>query len=187
MAQAVGMVETVGLTGVIAGADAMAKAANVELLGWDKVGAGMVTVFCQGDVAAVKASVDAAAGSAAKVVEVSGVHVIARPHAGLDAIVPVASGSDVGEVGALGMVETKGATGAIEAADAMEKAADVEVSRVLTVHNRVVCTLIEGSVGSVGEALEVGRQSLATYDHFLCSTVIPQPAPEVLHLFSARN
>ena len=117
MAQAVGMVETVGLTGVIAGADAMAKAANVELLGWDKVGAGMVTVFCQGDVAAVKSSVDAAAGSAAKVVEVSGVHVIARPHAGLDAIVPVASGSDVGEVGALGMVETKGATGAIEAAE----------------------------------------------------------------------
>ena len=117
MAQAVGMVETVGLTGVIAGADAMAKAANVELLGWDKVGAGMVTVFCQGDVAAVKSSVDAAAGSAAKVVEVSGVHVIARPHAGLDAIVPVASGSDVGEVGALGMVETKGATGAKGAED----------------------------------------------------------------------
>ena len=80
-----------------------------------------------------------------------------------------------------------GKNGKILKVDRMVKAADVEVSRVLTVHNRVVCTLIEGSVGSVGEALEVGRQSLATYDHFLCSTVIPQPAPEVLHLFSARN
>ncbi|MBT5058025.1 MAG: BMC domain-containing protein [Gemmatimonadetes bacterium] len=72
MAQAVGMVETTGLTGVIVSADAMAKAANVELLGWDKVGSGLVTIFCEGDVAAVTAAVDAGATSAARIVEVNG-------------------------------------------------------------------------------------------------------------------
>ena len=54
MSDAIGMVETVGLVGVIEAGDAMAKAASVQLLGWDKVGSGLVTVFCSGDVAAVK-------------------------------------------------------------------------------------------------------------------------------------
>ena len=183
MAQAVGMVETVGLTGVIAGADAMAKAANVELLGWDKAGAGMVTVFCQGDVAAVKASVDAAAGSAAKVVEVSGVHVIARPHAGLDAIVPVASGSDVGEVGALGMVETKGATGAIEAADAMEKAADVEVARSQEIGGGYISILVTGDVGSVQAAVAAGAEAAERVGDLVTRLVIPRPAASAVRLF----
>ena len=183
MAQAVGMVETVGLTGVIAGADAMAKAANVELLGWDKVGAGMVTEFCQGDVAAVKSSVDAAAGSAAKVVEVSGVHVIARPHAGLDAIVPVASGSDVGEVGALGMVETKGATGAIEAADAMEKAADVEVARSQEIGGGYISILVTGDVGSVQSAVSAGAEAAERVGDLVTRLVIPRPAASAVRLF----
>ena len=68
-----GMLETVGLTGIIEGGDAMSKAARVELLGWDKVGAGLVTVFCRGDVAAVKSAVDAGAQAASKVGEVESV------------------------------------------------------------------------------------------------------------------
>ena len=96
MAQAVGMVETTGLSGVIVSADAMAKAANVELLGWDKVGSGLVTIFCEGDVAAVTAAVEAGATSAAKIVEVNGTHVIARPHAGLASIVPRVNNDDTG-------------------------------------------------------------------------------------------
>ena len=59
MSDAIGMVETVGLVGVIEAGDAMAKAASVQLLGWDKVGSGLVTIFCSGDVAAVKSAVDA--------------------------------------------------------------------------------------------------------------------------------
>jgi ethanolamine utilization protein EutM len=74
------MLETVGLTGVIAGGDAISKAAKVELLGWDRVGSGMATVFCGGDVAAVKSAVDAGAQAASKVGEVRAVHVIPRPH-----------------------------------------------------------------------------------------------------------
>ena len=70
MSEAIGMVETVGLTGAVEAADAMSKAANVTLLGWDRVGSGLVTVFCEGDVAAVKAAIDAGSQAASKVSEV---------------------------------------------------------------------------------------------------------------------
>jgi len=78
--QALGMVETRGLVALIEAADAMCKAASVDLIGWDRVGSGMVTAFVRGDVAAVKASVDAGAAAAAKIGEVISVHVIPRPH-----------------------------------------------------------------------------------------------------------
>ncbi len=87
--QALGMVETKGLVALIEAADAMCKAASVELVGWDKVGSGMVTVFVKGDVAAVKASIDAGAAAAAKIGEVVSVHVIPRPHDDLAHAIPV--------------------------------------------------------------------------------------------------
>ena len=68
--QALGMVETRGLVALIEASDAMSKAAKVELTGWDRVGAGLVTAFVRGDVAAVKAATDAGAAAAAKVGEV---------------------------------------------------------------------------------------------------------------------
>ena len=86
--QALGMVETKGLVALIEAADAMVKAAQVELVGWDKVGAGMVTAFVRGDVAAVKAAVDAGAAAAAKIGEVVTVHVIPRPHEDLASTIP---------------------------------------------------------------------------------------------------
>jgi ethanolamine utilization protein EutM len=86
--QALGMVETRGLVALIEASDAMCKAASVELIGWDKVGSGMVTAFIKGDVAAVKASVDAGAAAAAKIGEVVSVHVIPRPHDDLSYAIP---------------------------------------------------------------------------------------------------
>jgi ethanolamine utilization protein EutM len=86
--QALGMVETRGLVALIEASDAMCKAASVELIGWDKVGAGLVTTFVRGDVAAVKASTDAGAAAAGKVGEVVSVHVIPRPHDELGAALP---------------------------------------------------------------------------------------------------
>jgi len=68
---------------MIEGVDAMLKAANVQMVGWEKVGSGLVTSFVVGDVAAVKAAVDAGAGAAAKIGEVVSVQVIPRPHDGL--------------------------------------------------------------------------------------------------------
>jgi len=86
--QALGMVETRGLVALIEASDAMCKAARVELVGWDRVGAGMVTAFVKGDVAAVKAATDAGAATAAKIGEVVSVHVIPRPHEDLQKALP---------------------------------------------------------------------------------------------------
>lgn len=88
---AVGMLETKGLVALIEASDAMLKAANVEMLGWDKVGSGMVTSFVTGDVAAVKAAIDAGASAAGRVGELVGVHIIARPHDELPVVMPKAS------------------------------------------------------------------------------------------------
>jgi len=86
--QALGMVETRGLVPLIEASDAMVKAASVELVGWDRVGAGMVTAFVRGDVAAVKAATDAGATAAARLGEVVSVHVIPRPHDELGPAIP---------------------------------------------------------------------------------------------------
>jgi len=86
---ALGMVETKGLVGAIEAADAMVKAANVTLVGKEKIGAGLVTVMVRGDVGAVKASVDAGAAAAKRVGELVSVHVIPRPHQDVEGILPV--------------------------------------------------------------------------------------------------
>jgi ethanolamine utilization protein EutM len=85
---ALGMVETRGLIGSIEAADAMVKAANVRLIGKEKIGSGYVTVMVRGDVGAVKAAVDAGAAAAEKVGELVSVHVIPRPHADVEKILP---------------------------------------------------------------------------------------------------
>ena len=86
--EALGMVETKGLVGSIEAADAMVKAANVTLIGKEKIGSGLVTVMVRGDVGAVKASVDAGAAAAARVGELFAVHVIPRPHDDVELILP---------------------------------------------------------------------------------------------------
>ena len=83
-ADALGMVETRGLVGAIEAADAMVKAANVSLVGYEKIGSGLVTVMVRGDVGAVKAATDAGAASASAVGEVVSTHVIPRPHTDVD-------------------------------------------------------------------------------------------------------
>ena len=83
-----GMIETKGLVGAIEAADAMVKSANVQLVGKEMAGGGLVTVMVRGDVGAVKAATDAGAAAAEKVGELVSVHVIARPHTEVDAILP---------------------------------------------------------------------------------------------------
>lgn len=85
---ALGMVETRGLVAAIEAADAMVKAANVQLVGKEQVGGGLVTVMVRGDVGAVKAATDAGAAAAEKVGELISVHVIPRPHTEVDVILP---------------------------------------------------------------------------------------------------
>lgn len=88
MGEALGMIETKGLVGAIEAADAMTKSANVTLMGYEKIGSGLVTVMVCGDVGAVKAAVDAGACAAEKVGEIVAQHVIPRPHTDVEKILP---------------------------------------------------------------------------------------------------
>ena len=88
--EALGMIETKGFVCMLEAVDTMLKAANVEMIGWDKVGSGLVTSFIVGDVGAVKAAIDAGAQAASKLGEVVSVEVIPRPHEELIAVLPKA-------------------------------------------------------------------------------------------------
>lgn len=86
--EALGMIETNGFVGCVEAADAMVKSANVQLTGFEMIGAGLVTVMVRGDVGAVKAAVDAGAAAADKVGHVVSVHVIPRPHSDVNMMLP---------------------------------------------------------------------------------------------------
>jgi len=90
--EALGMIETKGLVTLIEATDAMIKAAKVNLVGWEKIGAGYVTTLVRGDVAACKAACDAGAAAAQKVGELVSVHVIPRPHPDLEGVMPITPG-----------------------------------------------------------------------------------------------
>ena len=87
--EALGMVETRGLTAAIEAADSMVKAAQVTLIGTEKIGSGLVTVMVRGDVGAVKAAVEAGAANAARLGELVATHVIPRPHSDVEKILPI--------------------------------------------------------------------------------------------------
>ena len=89
MKEALGMIETKGLVATVEAADAMVKAANVTLVAYEKIGGGYVTAMVRGDVAAVKAAVDAGAAAARKVGELVSVHVIPSPHEQLEEVLPI--------------------------------------------------------------------------------------------------
>ncbi len=187
MDAAIGMIEVEGVAGIIVAADAACKTAEVELLGWESIG-GFTTVFFSGSISDVGAALRHGEQAAREVVE----HVVAapltRPQPDCRNYVTFPVDPEV-EVhpGALGLIETRGYGAHVPANDSMVKTAAVEVINVLTVHNRVVCSLIQGDVGAVREALAVGRGLVADSENFLCSALIPQPVPEVLRAFGRTD
>jgi ethanolamine utilization protein EutM len=94
VADALGMIETRGFVGMVEAADAMVKAAKVDLVGYEKVGNGLVTAIVRGDVAACKAATEAGARAAERVGELISVHVIPRPHVAVDAALPLGRGGE---------------------------------------------------------------------------------------------
>jgi len=90
--EALGMIETRGFTAMVEASDAMVKAAKVELIGYEKIGGGFVTAIVRGDVAAVRAAVDAGVQAAEKVGEIVSSHIIPRPHANVDSALPLGRG-----------------------------------------------------------------------------------------------
>ncbi|MBI3960347.1 MAG: BMC domain-containing protein [Chloroflexi bacterium] len=97
MSDALGMIETKGFAAMVEASDAMVKAARVELVGYEKIGGGFVTAIIRGDVAAVKAALDAGARGAEKVGEVVSVHLIPRPHDNVDQVLPLGRAPASGE------------------------------------------------------------------------------------------
>ncbi len=95
--EALGMIETRGFVVLVEATDAMLKAANVQFLGWDRAGSGMVSAFVTGDVAAVKAATDAGASAGGRIGEVVSVQVIPRPHEDLDHVLPPAGKKAAGQ------------------------------------------------------------------------------------------
>jgi microcompartment protein CcmL/EutN len=89
MADALGLIETKGFVGMVEAADAMVKAAKVELVGYEKIGGGYVTAIVRGDVAAVKAATEAGQRAAERVGELVSVHIIPRPHDSIEAVLPL--------------------------------------------------------------------------------------------------
>ena len=89
MSEALGMIETRGFAAIVEAADAMVKAAKVELVSYEKIGGGYVTAIVRGDVAAVRAATEAGARGAEKVGELVSVHIIPRPHVNVDAVLPL--------------------------------------------------------------------------------------------------
>ncbi len=94
---ALGMIETKGFVGMVEASDAMVKAAKVELVGYEKIGGGYVTAVVRGDVAAVKAATEAGSRAAERVGELVSVHVIPRPHANIDDVLPLGRGKTTGK------------------------------------------------------------------------------------------
>ncbi len=182
---AVGMIEVQGVAAAIVGADAACKAADVKLAGWSSIG-GYTTAFFTGSISDVAAALQSGKEAARGVIE----HVVAAPllqpaaacHQFVD--FPVRSDSNF-PAGSLGLVETRGYGAHIHINDQMVKTAAVEVVNVLTVHDRVVCSLVLGEVGAVNEAIAVAQKLLADSEHLLGTALIPQPRPEVLAAYAA--
>ena len=182
MNEALGMIETKGLVALFEATDAMLKAADVAFAGWESVGAGLVTAFVEGDVAAVKASTDVGAAAAANVGEVVAVQVIARPHDELPAFYPKgqkspskASDKDKQLNKAIGLIETRGLVGLIEAGDSMCKAASVELLKTIPIGGGYVTAVVQGDVGSVRAAVDSGAAAAKAVGELVASHVIPRP------------
>ena len=191
--EALGLLECKGLVALIEGTDAMLKSANVEMVGWDKCGSGMVTAFVKGDVAAVKAAVDAGAEAAGRIGTVISVHVIPRPHDEITGLLPKpkaaakTDGKAVASNLAIGQIETKGWVGLVEATDAMGKAANVEIVKCIQIGGAFVTTIVRGDVGSVKAAVDAGAEAAGKVGELVASHVIARPHADLLAGYGAGN
>lgn len=183
--EALGLIETLGMVPAINGADRMLKAANVQLISYENVGSTLVTIMVKGDVAAVTASVEAGAAAAAEIGKLTAKNVMPRPIRGVGDIVSIYAVED--EVPeqtqrhrALGMIETFGIVYLLEAADAMQKTADVEVVGFENVASGYVSVLVQGDVAACASAVEAGIKAVEKMGASVYSSVvIPTPHPDL--------
>lgn len=189
--EALGLIETRGMVPAIQAADIMCKTADVALVSYENMGSGLVTVMVKGDVAAVRSSVEAGAAAAAAIGELTASHVIPRP---IDRVGKIVARHDVdanaasnglenkalaGKSDALGFIETYGLVSVVEAADAMCKAADVELVGYENVASGLISVVVRGDVGAVKAAVEAGLRAAGTVGKIYSSNIIARPHRDV--------
>lgn len=184
--EALGLIETLGMVPAIYGADSMLKAADVQLISYENVGSTLVTVMVKGDVAAVKASVDAGAASAASIGKLTACNVMPRPIRAVGDIVSVHAveeGYPSKRLQAIGLIETFGIVFVLEAADAMVKAANVELIGYENVASGYISVLVQGDVAACKSAVAAGVQAVADMGtEVYSSVVIPTPHPDLVKI-----
>ena len=185
MARALGMIEVEGVAGIIVAADAACKAASVDLDGWESIG-GFTTVFFRGAVGDIESALRAGTSAAADVTGHVESHSLLQPESACDNFISARADTaddSIAEADALGLVETRGYGVHIENNDRMIKEASVDLINVLTVHNRVVCSLVTGELGAVERAIDRTRDALASSEWFMGTAVLSQPQPSTLQAF----
>ena len=184
--EALGLIETLGMVPAIYGADSMLKAADVELISYENVGSTLVTIMVKGDVAAVKSSVDAGAASASSIGKLTACNVMPRPIRAVGDIVSVhavESDAPSKKLKAIGLIETFGIVFLLEAADAMVKAASVELIGYENVASGYVSALVQGDVAACKAAVAAGVQAVADMGaQVYSSVVIPTPHPDLIKI-----
>jgi len=183
--QALGLIETVGMVPAIYGADAMLKAADVDLIAYENVGSTLVTIMVKGDVAAVRASVEAGKAYASSIGKLTAHNVMPRPIRPVGDIARIYSVEDEpsGHMNALGLIETFGIVYVMEAADAMVKAADVELIGFENVASGYISVLVQGDVGACQAAVAAGVKAVEAMDTTVYSScVIPTPHRDLVKM-----
>ena len=177
--QAIGLIETLGMVPALYGADAMLKAADVDLVAYENVGSTLVTIMVKGDVAAVRASVEAGKAYASSIGKLTAHNVMPRPVRPVGDIARIYSVADEPSAtrpNALGLIETFGIVYIMEAADAMCKAADVELVGFENVASGYISVLVQGDVGACQAAVAAGVKAVEAMDtNVYSSCVIPTP------------
>lgn len=182
--RALGIVETQGLAPLIAAADAMVKAAAVELCGWAFIGGALCHAVVRGDVAAVQAAVAAGRRAAEAVGSVYATLVLPQPISGLVSMLPIQPDQQVSARGALGVVETIGYATVVAASDAMVKAADVEIQRLSIGSGGRIAALAVGSLDDVQAAVSAGKAVAQTVGELDGATLLSRPDTMTMSCFA---
>ncbi len=186
--KALGLVSTRSFPAIVGTADAMLKASGVTLVGYEKIGSGHCTAIVRGGIADVRLAVDVGARTATDLGQLISSSVIARPLANLEVVLPI--GSRLAQLTqrerdsrlsnqAIGLLETRGFPAMVGAADAMLKAADVQLSAHESIGAGLCTAIIRGSVTNVAVALEAGMHEAERIGELNAVMVIPRPLDDL--------
>ena len=186
--KALGLVSTRSFPAIVGTADAMLKTSGVTLVGYEKIGSGHCTAIVRGGISDVRLAVDAGAKAATEYGELIATSVIARPLANLEVVLPIGmrlaqltqrQGESRLSKQAIGLLETRGFPAMVGAADAMLKAADVQLSAHEMIGSGLCTAIIRGAVADVAMAIEAGMHEAERIGELNAVMVIPRPMEDL--------